>query len=182
MNICNSFNYRNETRSNDTTNIENINKHLEDDEEEFIKKNKAVFLKNYDLFKQYRHLYTNEQITNNICYIHENNVIIQYAFFKQFGNKNNYDIITQHIVNSINSILINYDSINVHFSLHKMDLLDLEKHYDFLLCICKLMQSAYPDKLNKFNIYQPPFIYSKIYSIISTFIDKTTRSRIKLVE
>lgn len=174
----NTLKYINERQNNYN---ENTN-HLEDIEEAFIKKNKTLFLKNYDSFKQYRHLYTNEQITNNICYIDENNVMIQYGFFKKFGNKNNYDIITQHIVNKINTILIRYDSINVHFSLHKMDLLDLEKHYEFLLCICKLMQTAYPDKLNKFNIYQPPFIYSKIYSIISTFIDKTTRSRIKLVD
>lgn len=171
----------NETNTKEIPKIENINE-IQNSEEEFIKKNNVLFLRNYDLFKQYRQLYTNEQITNNICYIHENNLVIQYAFFKKFGNKNNYDIITQHIVNNINSILIHYELINVHFSLHKMDLLGLEKHYDFLLCICKLMQSTYPDKLNKFNIYQPPFIYSKIYSIISTFIDKTTRSRIKLVE
>jgi len=162
--------------------IETKNEETEYNEQEFIKKNNVLFITNYDSFKQHRHLYTNEQIINNICYIDENNLIIQYAFFKKFGNKTNYDIITHHIVNNINNILIQYELINVHFSLYKMDLFDLEKHYDFLMCICKLMQSAYPDKLNKFNIYQPPFIYSKIYSIISTFIDKSTRSKIKMVE
>ena len=172
MNICSDFNYSIETKNEET----------DYNEQEFIKKTRSIFLKNYDSFKQYRHLYTNEQIINNICYIDENNLIIQYAFFKKFGNKTNYDIITQHIITNINNILIHYELINVHFSLHKMDLFDLEKHYDFLMCICKLMQSTYPDKLNKFNIYQPPFIYSKIYSIISTFIDKSTRSRIKLIE
>ena len=172
MNICSDFNYCIETKNEET----------DYNEQEFIKKTRSIFLKNYDSFKQYKHLYTNEQIINNICYTDENNLIIQYAFFKKFGNKTNYDIITQHIITNINNILIHYELINVHFSLHKMDLLDLEKHYDFLMCICKFMQSTYPDKLNKFNIYQPPFIYSKIYSIISTFIDKTTRSRIKLIE
>jgi hypothetical protein len=172
MNICNDLNYSVETKNEET----------EYNEQEFIKKLRSLFIQNFDSFKQYRHLYTAEQIINNICYIDENNLIIQYAFFKKFGNKNNYDTITQHIVNNINNILRNHELINVHFSLHKMDLFDLEKHYDFLMCICKLMQCAYPDKLNKFNIYQPPFIYSKIYSIISTFIDKTTRSRIKMVE
>jgi len=176
--VCNTFNYVNETTNIDIESTKNA----EYDEEEFVKKNKSVFIQNYDSFKQYRHLYTNKQIMENICYVEKNNLIIQYGFFKKFGNKTNYDIITQDIVNNINSILKKYDLINVHFSLHKMDLLDLEKHYDFLLCICKLMQISYPDKLNKFNIYQPPFIYSKIYSIISTFIDKTTRSKIKLVE
>ena len=178
MEVCNTLNYIDEMKNGDTENIKNT----EYDEDEFIKKTRILFLRNYDSFKQYRHLYTNEQIMNNICYVEKNNLIIQYGFFKKFGNKTNYEIITQDIVNNINSILKKYDLINVHFSLHKMDLLDLEKHYDFLLCICKLMQTSYPNKLNKFNIYQPPFIYSKIYSIISTFIDKTTRSRIKLVE
>jgi hypothetical protein len=171
MNICKSVNYVNEPK----------NENIDYNEEEFIKKNNILFIKNYESYKSHRHLYTNEQIINNICYVDDNNLIIQYAFFKKFGNKHNYDVITMHIINNINNILQHYTLINVHFSLHKMDLLDLEKHYDFLLCICKLMQSSYPDKLNKFNIYQPPFIYSKIYSIISTFIDKTTRSRIKLI-
>jgi len=178
MDVCNNLNYMNETKNEDAENIKNA----ENNEEEFLKKTRILFLRNYDSLKQYRHLYTNEQIMNNICYVEKNNLIIQYAFFKKCGNKKNYDIITDHIVNNINNILIQYDLINVHFSLHKMDLLDLEKHYDFLLCICKLMQTSYPDKLNKFNIYQPPFIYSKIYAIISSFIDKTTRSRIKLIE
>jgi hypothetical protein len=177
--VCNTFNYVNE--SINKTKNEN-NEIAEYNEEEFIKTNNRLFIQKYKSFKQYRHLYTNEQILNNICYVEKNNLIIQHAFFKNFGNKSNYDIITQHIVNNINNILQHYELINVHCSLHKMDLLDLEKHYDFLMCICKLMQSAYPAKLNKFNIYQPPFIYSKIYSIISNFIDKTTRARIKLVE
>ena len=151
-------------------------------EEEVIKHNNIMFIRNYDSYKQSNHLYTSEKLINNICYTDENNLIIQYAFFKKFGNKGTYDLITQHIVNNINKILIKYELINVHFSLHKMNLLDLEKHYDFLITICKLMQYTYPDKLNKFTIYQPPFIYSKIYAIISTFIDKTTRSRIQLVE
>jgi hypothetical protein len=180
MNICNTLNYINEIKTSNI-NVE-YTKNIELNEQEFIKKNNILFKTNYDSFKQHKHLYTNEQIIDNICYTDENNLIIQYAFFKKFGNKNNYDIITQHIVNNIKKILLQYELINVHFSLHKMDLLDLEKHYDFLMCICKFMQCTYPDKLNKFNIYQAPFIYSKIYSIISTFIDKTTRSRIKLIE
>jgi hypothetical protein len=151
-------------------------------EEDFIKKNNEMFFINYNSFKKYKHLYTHDQIMNSICYNDENNLIIQYGFFKKFGNKNNYDNITQHITSNIDNILRKYDLINVHFSLYKMDLLDLEKHYGFLINICKLMQSNYPDKLNKFNIYQPPYIYSKIYAIISTFIDKTTRSRIQLIE
>jgi len=153
----------------------------QEQEEEFTKKINNLFLSNYNSLKKYKHLYNNQQIMNNICYIDENNLIIQYSFFKKIGNKNNYHEITDLIIKNINSILIKYDLIDVHFSLHKMDLLDLEKHYDFLINICKLMQHTYPDKLNKFNIYQAPYIYSKIYSIISTFIDKTTRSRIKLV-
>ena len=151
-------------------------------EEESIKKNSNLFINNYETLKKYKHLYTPQQIMNNICYIDENNLIIQYSFFKKFGNKNNYDEITKLIINNIDTILRKYDLIDLHFSLYKMDLLDLEKHYDFFINICKLMQYTYPDKLNKFNIYQPPYIYSKIYAIISTFIDKTTRSKIQLVE
>jgi hypothetical protein len=151
-------------------------------EKNFTQKYKCLFTSNYDSFKKYKHLYNPEQIISNICYFEENNLIIQYSFFKKFGNKTNYDIISQHIITNIDSILRKYETINVHFSLYKMDLLDLEKHYDFLINICKLMQYTYPDKLNKFNIYQAPYIYSKIYSIISTFIDKNTRSKIQVVE
>jgi hypothetical protein len=172
MNVCNTFNNLNETTNEDN----------EYNEQDFIKKNNHLFIQNYKSFKQYKHLYTSEKILNNICYINDNNLVIQHAFFKKFANKNNYDIIIQHIVNNINIILQDYELINVHCSLHKMDLIDLDKHYDFLLNTCKFMQSAYPTKLNKFYIYQPPFIYSKIYSIICNFIDKTTRARIKLIE
>ena len=175
MDICNTFNNLNETKNED-------NEYNEYNEQDFIKKNNHLFIQNYKSFKQYKNLYTAEKILNNICYIDDNNLVIQHAFFKNFANKNNYDIITQHIVNNINSILTHYDLINVHCSLHKMDLIDLDKHYDFLLSIGKFMQSAYPTKLNKFYIYQPPFIYSKIYSIICNFIDKATRARIKLIE
>lgn len=172
MDVYNTFNNLNETK--------NVNN--EYNELDFIKKHKHLFIQNYKSFKQYKDLYTSEKIINNICYIDDNNLVIQHAFFKKFANKNNYDIITQHIVNNINTILQHYELINVHCSLYKMDLIDLDKHYTFLLNIGKFMQTTYPTNLNKFYIYQPPFIYSKIYSIICNFIDKTTRTRIKLIE
>ena len=102
MEVCNTLNYIDETKNEYTENSENI-ENTKYNEEEFIKSNNLLFKKNYDSFKQYRHLYTNKQIMENICYVEKNNLIIQYGFFKKFGNKTNYDIITQDIVNNINT-------------------------------------------------------------------------------
>jgi hypothetical protein len=62
MNICGDFNYSIETKNEDTEHSEES----EYNEQEFIKKNNVLFITNYDSFKQYRHLYTNEQIINNL--------------------------------------------------------------------------------------------------------------------
>uniref|UniRef100_A0A6C0E4W4 CRAL-TRIO domain-containing protein n=1 Tax=viral metagenome TaxID=1070528 RepID=A0A6C0E4W4_9ZZZZ len=162
--------------------ISTTNKSDENCEEEYTQKLNTIFIDNYATFKLNKNIYTPENIFKNSCYIDQDNLIIQYSILKKILNKNTYDITTQIIINNIENILKNHKLITVHISLHKMYLIDLDKHYNYLLYLCELMKKQYPYALNKCFIYQPSFIYTKIYNVIASFFDKETRSKVRLIQ
>jgi len=122
-------------------------------------------------------------ILEKICRINENNIFIEYPAFKYFANENTYDEITEFLRDNFNKVLKNHINFNIHLSLKSLTIKEVEKHYNYIGKICGIFNNDFPDSnLDTCYIYNAPFIFSQVLSILSIFIDKVTCKKIKLVK
>ena len=121
-------------------------------------------------------------ILSGLCNIKDNNsILLDYIYFKHFATKDSYNIIVNYITNNINNILDEHNGFILHINMQKLTVIDIEKHMVFIQNISIFLKEKYPNKLIKCFIYNAPFVFSKIFSVISLFIDKETQSKIELV-
>lgn len=143
---------------------------------------------------KYLEIYDNKNITNlspeimnvlqNFCYIqNDNNIIINHTYFKLYS-KNNQEtyIILNYLIEQIERVLINYQDFNIHLNIKSLTLVELDKHKNLIAMMSLLLKQKFPDKLNNCYIYDAPFIFSSLFSIISSFIDKDTQKKIQLIK
>lgn len=124
---------------------------------------------------------------NNFCYIEsENNIIVDYYFFKQYTKRKAEYIDSlntlNHMISQIEKVLVNYDSFNVHLKIKSLTLIEIDKHKDLITMMSIILKQKFPDKLNSCLIYDAPFIFSTLFSLISSFIDKETQKKIQLIK
>ena len=113
-----------------------------------------------------------------MCIIKDNNLIINYKFFKLIAHEETYPYILSFVIQNIHNILQNNPTFNVHFCLKTMTLTQISKHYNFIINSCEQFKNIFPDKLNQCYLYNCPFMFDKIHEIISLFLDKKTRGKI----
>lgn len=121
-------------------------------------------------------------ILNNICYIRENEVIIDYMYFKHIASGDTYEDILSVIVNNIDSILNINNYFVVHINMKTLGVSDFEKHRQFIQGISGYFKERYDGKLLKCYIYNAPFIFSQVFNIIVAFIDKETQTKIVVID
>jgi len=123
-------------------------------------------------------------ILNKFCYIeNENNIIIDHHYFKQYIKITNDSIISlNHLINQIENVLKQYDNFNVHLKIKSLTLFEIDKHKDLIAMMSLILKQKFPDKLKNCMIYDAPFIFSSLFSIISSFIDKDTQKKIQLIK
>jgi hypothetical protein len=120
-------------------------------------------------------------ILNKLCYIKDNSIVLDYIYFKYFAHIDTYDIILYFITSNIDHILSNYTKFIVHVNLTNLTLIDIDKHKSFIQNISKYLKDTYPQKLEKCNVYNAPFVFSQFFRLVSLFIDKDTQRKIQLV-
>jgi hypothetical protein len=122
-----------------------------------------------------------EAILNNLCYIDNNEIKINYVYFKYFAHTETYDCILNAISNNIDTLLLTNPTFSVHVNMQTINITDVNKHKDYIKYISDYLKNKYPNKLNICYIYNAPFIFAQIYKIISVFIDKETQQKIKVI-
>ena len=136
-----------------------------------------------------------EKIRNNnladifegLGYIKSNGLVMDYKYFKYFATPQTYDTIIQYINYQIQNILNINDTtnttntFNIYIDMNSLSILDVEKHRMFFTMASKLFSEKYPDRLSNCFIYNAPFIFEKLFSMISVFIDKETQAKILLI-
>jgi len=122
-----------------------------------------------------------QETLNKFCKINNEAVYIDYQIFRHIASELTYDIITQMIINALNSVLSKSKTFVIHLSLKYLTLKELDKHYNYITKVCTLFKTEFPDKLEICYIYNAPFVFSQIISIISVFIDKKTQKKISLI-
>ncbi len=73
------------------------------------------------------------------------------------------------------------DEFIVHVNMQKLSIADVNKHNLFIQQMSSHLKDKYPKKLSKCYVYNSPFIFTQIFSIVSIFIDKDTQNKIELV-
>jgi hypothetical protein len=147
-----------------------------------------------DIFLENDNCNTSEKIMNKIqkgevndilsklCFIHNNDVVIDYIYFKYLATDNTYNYILMYITNNIDNVLLKNREFIVHVNMKKISLTDIDKHRIFIQNLSSCLKDKYPNKLSKCYIYNPPIVFKQIFNIISVFIDKETQKKIKLVK
>jgi CRAL/TRIO domain len=122
-----------------------------------------------------------EYIFNGLCKYNNNELYLDFIFFKHFASVVTYDIVLSIVTNNINAILNTYNTFTVHANLKYLTMTDIDKHRSFISILSTHLKERYPNKLERCNIYNSPLIFSQLYNIVSLFIDRETQKKIKLV-
>jgi hypothetical protein len=122
-------------------------------------------------------------ILNKLCFpLQNNDIVLDYRYFKFISSPENYDAIIQHIISVIKNVLKTQESFIFHVNMSSITILHIEKYFGFIKNISEVLKTTFPEKLNVCYIYNAPFIFSKLFAVISAFIDKRTQQKIKLVK
>jgi len=122
-----------------------------------------------------------DDIFEGLCKIKNNNIVIEYIYFKHFATKETYQIITHLITNKIDKILTEHTLFTVHANMKSLSMAEVDKHKNYIYFISAYLKDKYPNKLSKCYIYNSPYIFCQIYNIVSLFIDKETLTKINII-
>jgi hypothetical protein len=118
----------------------------------------------------------------NLCFsIYDNNIILDYTYFKHIACSKTYDLIVDYIINTILHVKKTHELFRIHINLKGVSLANIDTHYSFISKLAIKMKETFPDRLDVCYIYNAPFIFSQLLSLVSCFIDKKTQQKIKLV-
>jgi len=122
-------------------------------------------------------------ILAKFCFtIQNNDIVLDYRYFKFVSASENHEIIIQYIISIIKNVLKLQETFTFHVNMSSITLLHIEKYFGFIKNISEILKVTFPDKLNVCYVYNAPFIFSKLFNIVSSFIDKKTQQKIKLVK
>jgi hypothetical protein len=117
----------------------------------------------------------------NFIQINQNNITINYIYFKYFATLSTYELITNLLINRLDRIIDKFDSFIVYLNLKSFSLLDLDKHKNYIYSIASSFKQRYPDKLIKCYIYNTSFLINQVYNILCGFVDKDTLNKIEFI-
>jgi CRAL/TRIO domain len=122
-------------------------------------------------------------VLSKLCFaVDSQNIILDYRYFKFIASVDNYEFIICYIVSVIQCVLNKHETFILHVNLDSLSLLHIEKHFGFIKRMSEVLKTTFPDKLNICNVYNAPFIFSKVISIIGAFVDKKTQQKMKLMK
>ena len=123
------------------------------------------------------------EILNNFCYIsNERDVTINFKALKLINKQLSNDFLLEHIIKNIDLLLTTNNLFNVHINVKSISILDVDKNKLFIQQASLVLKERYPSKLETCYIYEAPGLFSSIYKIIFSFIDKETQKKFKFVE
>lgn len=122
-----------------------------------------------------------KDILDNLCFIKENEIILNYIYFKHFATKETYNYILNYITNNIDIVLSKNREFTVHVNMKSLTIIDIDKHKSFIYTISGYLKDKYPQKLAKCYVYNAPYIFAQFFAIVSLFVDKDTQKKIELV-
>lgn len=122
------------------------------------------------------------EIFEGLSYIKNDGLVVDYKYFKYLATLHTYDIITNYIDNRISEILTTHKNFTIYINMKSISISDVDKHRNYISYISKFFSEKYPNLLYKCYIYNAPYIFEKIFSMICVFIEKETQDKIHIVK
>jgi hypothetical protein len=167
----------------------NYNQNITDTDK---KESQDIHSKIYARFSSTDHIKSTKANITKLCFdevlsclsfkLVNNQILLDYRYFKFISAPENYELLLFYITSVINDVLLTHNNFIFHVNMDTLTLLHIEKHYSFIKKIAEVLKTTFPDKLEICYIYNAPFIFSKLFSVISAFIDKKTQQKIRLVK
>jgi hypothetical protein len=126
---------------------------------------------------------SNENILEKICYCKNNEIFLDYPYFKKLTynlNPDMLDIIVAHFIKTIDLALLNIPLVIIHLNIKSVCLTDVEKYYSFIKQNAEVFKIKYPYKLDKCIIYNSPSIFKQLFSLVLCFIEKETHHKFQV--
>jgi hypothetical protein len=122
-----------------------------------------------------------QELLYNFCHVETNNeIIINYKFFKIINTIIDNNNILGYLIFIIENILKKYTSFIIHVYIENLTILEIDKNKIFIQYMSTILKEKFPDKLELCNIYNAPYVFKQIYSFLSILIDKKTLSKINM--
>lgn len=158
----------------------NINHQIEINQ--YFSKNDYKHIK---MVVQQNRMINDEDFLKKACYLYkENHIVINYSYLKWIMKNGIYtnECLIEYIMNVFKETLNYHKKIILHINSNHLTIMDIDKYCLFIKNISLIMKESFPDKLDKCFVYNAPFIFSKLFSILSVFIDKATLQKIQIVD
>ena len=126
-----------------------------------------------------------EDFLKKTCFVYkENHIVINYSYLKWIIKNGIYtnESLIEYIMNVFKETLNYHKKFILHINSNHLTMMDIDKYYLFIKNISLIMKESFPNKLDKCFVYNAPFIFSKLFSILSVFIDKATLQKIQIVD
>ena len=124
-----------------------------------------------------------ENILEKICYCKNNEIFLDYPYFKKLTynlNPGILDIVVTHFIKTIDLALSHSPLFITHLNIKSLSLTDVEKYYLFIKQSSESMKAKYPEKLDKCIIYNSSSIFKQIFTILTCFMEKRTQEKFQL--
>jgi hypothetical protein len=124
---------------------------------------------------------TFQDILEKMCFCHNTELFINYSIFKLIGAPTTYSAILSHIFETAKKTALDHSKVVARIYIKSMTISDLDKHKQFFLDAINKLSNELPDILEICYLYKTPFIFDKIFTIMSFAIDKETRQKVRIV-
>jgi len=141
--------------------------------------------KNIKSIVSHNRMNTYEDFLKKTCFVYkENHIVINYSYLKWIMKNGIYtnESLIEYIMNVFKERLAHHKKFILHINSNHLTMMDIDKYYLFIKNISLIMKETFPNKLDKCFVYNAPFIFSKLFSILSVFIDKATLQKIQIVD
>lgn len=123
-----------------------------------------------------------EEIISSIFFIKDLCVYVDYKFFKKYMTQELYETFVTHVLTLTDDLLQKVELLNIHVCMKTLSITDFDKHREFIFQFVQLVQTRYPNKLNKCFIYETPSIFAQMYKLLSVIMDRETRQKITILQ
>lgn len=123
-----------------------------------------------------------EEILSSIFFVKDLCLYVDYKFFKKYMTPALYESFVTHVLTLSEDLLTKVELLDIHVCMKTLSITDFDKHREFIFQFVQLVQTRYPNKLNKCFIYEAPSIFAQMYKLLSVIMDKETKQKITIVE
>lgn len=125
---------------------------------------------------------TTENILDKICHRKEDELHLNYSYFKQFANTSTFDLLTDHIISTISKILETRELFIFHLDVKGLTCTDVDKYYKFCVSSTHVMGEKFPDKLQQCYVHNASELFKLLYLGFSCYLTKRTRSKFQIIQ